>query len=401
MEEVREFSLTESGVQIDAQNRPHFFVGGDRVYHYWQDGGSWHSEVVDSHPRSGEHLRAAEGPSGDFHLIYDRIDLAPESTEHSRSFLITRQYATDRTGTWQIEEVPQPPGDEGNQYRVVTGLVVDASHVPHLMSFSNNGVTERQDLFLQSRPPGGWVIERINDDRQAHTATRFSASSQLAIDGSGRLHAIWFTASGPEQLIYSFRDDQGWHHEPVTSVGDTTLLPAKDPSALVVDAAGTAHVVFVNQSPASDGYWHLVHLERSPAGWRLDDLGLGGGNLVAALDAAGRAHVVFSSQLPNDPNTNQERYVGVHARETDAGWVREDITPASPIDFWWNVNLSLRVDALGRLSVGNLLDTAQTRRLALFQRDSDWTSSAVAESGPVTFDDDYSFVPGASRVGSD
>src|SRR5262249_29618772 len=43
---VPEFAASDSSLQLDLQGRPHVFVGGDRVYHYWLDGGAWQSEVV-------------------------------------------------------------------------------------------------------------------------------------------------------------------------------------------------------------------------------------------------------------------------------------------------------------------------------------------------------------------
>jgi hypothetical protein len=399
VDSVPEFALTESAVQIDAQNRPHVFVGGDRVYHYWQDGGVWHGEVVDPTPRSGQRLRAATGPSGEFHLVYDRWNLRPESTPYSLFSSVTRHYATNLGGAWTVEKVPPSTGDSATQYKVVTGLVVDASHKPHFMSYSLDLGASTQSLYLQSRSPGGWSIEQINDDPnfgQGHTATSFSASSQLAIDGAGRIHAIWFTASG-DQLVYSVRDGTGWHHELLTSVAGQNLAPGQDQTSLVVGASGTAHIFLNNSLAADDGYMQFLHLSNPSGPWQLDDLGHAVPRHASAVDAAGHAHVFAT--FPVAAGETGASYT----HQTEAGWTSESI-PAQALQPQLSASASLRVDGMGRAHLATLLDPlfpSTSRSLRYLQRDSAWSGVEIATSGPVIFDSDFSTRSDDAMVGAD
>ena len=381
-----EFSLSESGVQVDASGHPHVFVGGDRVYHEWQDESGWHREIVDPTPRSGERLRVATGPSGEFHLVYVRhvpLPGNPVPPAYAPGSEQELYYATNLSGSWVIEEIPLSAGASlwyGNALEV-TGLAVDASHVPHL--FVSGLQTNNLHVF---RSGGSWSSESVGGVPALPNLP--CTASQLAVDGAGNLHAIWFVAtSGPsDHLVYSLRDSSGWHNEELDSVGGTPLDVSRDSAAILVDAAGAPHIIVARTGA-------LSHLTRSAGDWTLEDIGAGFGGLSAAIDGSGHLHVlVFASTGQSDLQID-------HVAQGDTGWSTEHEIVTAP---GYGTRLALGAAASGDLDAA-LITPSSTGPAPLMHlhRHTSWSGEGIDQSAPVTFDADFSQFQGAAMFGTD
>jgi len=109
---IRQYSLSGAALHLDTAGHPHVFVGGDRVYHEWFDGSAWQREIVDSHARSGASLQSAIGPSGEFHVVYERSIPSGENPLGSAGVTTAPTsrlfYATNLSGEWVVQQIPSP-----------------------------------------------------------------------------------------------------------------------------------------------------------------------------------------------------------------------------------------------------------------------------------------------------
>lgn len=377
---VPEFSLSESGVQIDAAGHPHVFVGGDRVYHEWQDAGGWHREVVDPTPRSGERLRAAMGPSGEFHLVYVRNEVPPFLNPLNNSVFSQKsfRYATNASGSWVAENIPSDFAPEAGQ---VTGLAVDASHVPHLLFVDLNGPIHG------FRSGGSWSFEPI-DISGAAVPDNPGNASQLAADHAGNLHAIWFvetSAQFVDHLVYGLRDSSGWH---VQQLDTGPFYATGDSGAVLADGANAPHII-------AAGGGVLFHLTHSAAGWAIENAGTSrSGGLSAAFDGTGHLHVLAFAN-------NSMGQLGLeHVARGDSSWSTEAglIVPIADA-----ARIALGAGPMGDLDAAVLIPQPnEAAPLLHLHRHTTWSSETIDQTGPVANDGELGDLgAGSAMLGAD
>jgi hypothetical protein len=364
-----EFGLTDSAIRVDAAGRPHVFVGGDRVYHYWLEGGEWQSEIVDAHARSGAGLRVAVGPSGEFHLVYLRTErtgdmnprsqLSPYDPPATETFL---EYATNLSGTWIVEQIGNAPTLR------VSGLAVDASHSPHVL-VDGSGASPSHGV----RSAGQWTFETI-DASGLFPGSSLPDSyfgSALAFDAAGNLHAIWFPpgdlyAGG---LIYAKRDGSGWHLQSVPSANGKAVVPVRLLAVLVLDGDANPHVL----AHSGDGFIQDTYLTLS--GWWMDVFGdplYRPSTFTAAADSTGRVHVLTLTSSGGNGFMQVNHWV-----KSGSTWNSEVALGSIPAPYFRY--LALTGDSSGGLHAAYLgNDTDGHAPLGYLHRDSAWSSTEIA-----------------------
>ena len=364
---IRQYSLSGAALHLDTAGHPHVFVGGDRVYHEWFDGSAWQREIVDSHARSGRSRSVATRPSGEFHVVYERSIPSGENPLGSAGVTTAPTsrlfYATNLSGEWVVQQIPSP-----NAPGTVSGLVVDASHAPHFL-------TDSPTLSQETLQNGTWVRDPIADLAAGGFETRGSDQPpQLAIDGAGDLHAVYYLAtSGPNpRLVYSKRDGSGWHSEVLDSVNGTPISVGT--TEILLDPAGNPHILTGRQ-----------YLSRSSSGWSVESVPYILGFFAAAFDSAGELRMMtVRSNGETDSLTR-----------TDGGWSTEASIASLPT----SAHLSLGVDSSGGVHAVALTDGTLSRPLIYLHRSDAWTSVEIDRTGNVSSPDNPSIVSSSFGAG--
>lgn len=367
---VPELALPDSAVQIDASGRPHVFVGGDRVYHYWRDGDTWRNEVVDAAPRSGEDLHAAVGPSGEFHLVYVR-NQKPDPTVPGPTRVF--RYATNLSGEWVVATLTEPPDLRllAPIPTVMAGLAVDASHRPHVLA------TRDHAAYHGLLDSGQWSYERLDVASGFGTggpAGTYGYSSGLALDPAGEPHVIWTPDDGSWAVIHSWHSATGWSHEAVPQA----LHNPQDPSAILVDPSGAVHVLLKESlvlnhrsRPAGSSVWANETLANNPEAFAAT---LKGTHLQVL--AVTRVQLLLKWEVDR-------------LEQGDAGWTQTSVLPDVP----QNLRVALAVEPNGDVDGATLPASNQAVEpdapLTVVHGDAGWTSTEIARAatcdcGPLT-----------------
>ena len=198
-----------------------------------------------------------------------------------------------------------------------------------------------------------WKFDYVDMSRSFSDMTGRS----LALDASGQPHIAY----GQDHLYYSWRDDDGWHHQVV----DTTYH-AGGSASLALDTDGYAHITYV----VTTASWSVLKYARQDAaGWHL--MWLAGTDLgevsTLALDAAGYPHVAYATE-----GTGNLR----HIYRDSTGWHTDVVPLATYIDDPFS--LALDANGLPHLSFQRFTDYA----LAHGYKDAaGWHIETVADPG--------------------
>lgn len=256
--------------------------------------------------------------------------------------LLILTFATDRStaaGNWTIETVgtalaPQP------------SLTLDAAGVPYIAH--NSGAQPR----LASRASGAWTGESLVTPQPgplknapAELNLIYFVTPSLALEGSGAPWVLYYKA--PEADVWFAKRALGtWNYERLSTDGSAPTL--------AIDPAGTAHVVFYDQT----------------LGPRYGVLGSGGwawepapGTGPLALDVAGRPQVAFSTGTSGG---------AIHwATRGTGGWTVETCEAVG------GFGLSLALDGSGEPHVA--FSDIENQRIRYARRvGSAWTVETVA-----------------------
>ncbi len=175
--------------------------------------GSWVEAVVDS-------VAAAEGVSlvadseGNIHIAY--ID----------SNLVTLKYATNVTGSWQVETV----GSAGSILAIGhrAAITVDGSGVPHIAYFDQAG----SDLAYATNQSGSWITTHIDTDN--HVGTH----AAIATDTDGALYISYYDQTDGDLKVATNASGK-WQAHSLAISGDTGKH-----TSVQIDSAGRAAISF-------------------------------------------------------------------------------------------------------------------------------------------------------------
>jgi uncharacterized repeat protein (TIGR01451 family) len=151
------------------------------------------------------------------------------------------QRASD--GTWSPSQNLSDSPDEAGHPQVA----VDGSGVVHVVWHDQS--TGAADIYHAWRDGGGsWSSpQNLSDDPIE------SWSPQMAMDGNGAAHVVWWSAGGNNEVFYAMRGGDGIWSDP-QNISDTPVW--SEYPELVADANATVHVVWKDgDHPEYDVYY--------------------------------------------------------------------------------------------------------------------------------------------------
>lgn len=213
-------------------------------------------------------------------------------------------------------------------------------------------------MVTPSTTYGAWVVEQVDG---------FAATEpSLAIDSSGRVHAVWDYFGNPDfRLVYGVRDAVGWTIVKV-------WLGSYVTHSFTLDAQGMPHILAYLRDGAAPSNSRFLHYYQGAAGWTSEVVATGAGNgefssLVG--DTTGRLHAIF-------------RYAGGnalgYAYRDATGWHIETLY-GDGLAVW----TGLDVDSQGRAHVTDALPwaTQGTLRYSVRSTSGTWTSQILDANG--------------------
>jgi uncharacterized repeat protein (TIGR01451 family) len=283
--------------------------GGGAVHVVWRQGsevfyarrssdGTWSSpQNISNTPDCSESQQLAVDGGGIVHVVWE--DCSPESG-------IDIFYARRSTdGTWSSpQNISNNPGPS-----LKPQLAADGGGAVHVVWYDDtSGIWE---IFYARRSSDGtW-----SSPQNISNTPDYSASPQLAVDGGGTVHVVWYEQSDWYcEIFYAQRSSDGTWSSP-QNISNT---PGRSESPrLAVDGVGTVHVVWRDGTPGNDD---IFYAKRSSDGtWSSpqnisNTSGASGGSQVA-VDAIGTVHVVWSDETTG---TSDIFYVGPAPAEQTA-----------------------------------------------------------------------------------
>ncbi len=250
-------ALSSRSLCIDADGRPHIAYGGSALFYARYDGQSWQLETADSTFLVGTYASLAIDELAIPHVAYydeDNGDL---------------KYARKDSTGWQALTV-----DAGGDVGRYASIRLDCTGRAHISYYD----ATHGDLKHAAGHKQHWRIETVDDSGDIGYWT------SLAVDGDGNPHVVY---SSYEQLKHAWRDNEGWHIEPVDSPGGYC-------TSLVFDTSGTPHVAY------SAGYGTLMHAWKDGTAWHVEVLKQPDGNFILgyaysslACDESGTLHLSY------------------------------------------------------------------------------------------------------------
>lgn len=154
---------------------------------------------------------------------------------------------------------------------------------------------DRTGAYFASLAPGGtWQIEPLPSG---------ITPESVAYDGLGRAHIVGEAWSAC-QLLYGYRDNSGWHMEPVClSHYNQEVQLQLDPATSVPSITYRARYA----EPGTSAFWHLLYARRQTDGtWSEQLVETGIGHVLAASHERGpdgitRVAYVYQQEGPYDP----------------------------------------------------------------------------------------------------
>jgi len=343
-----------SALAADAAGKLHLIYTDDfshSLVYLTNASGKWAEEVL----LTAENLEARVKPdlqldaNGFVHAVFLRADCP--------------QYATNRSGVWQIQTVPGAFAD------LSIDLALDKANRAHLVFYGGIDSLDEEIIVYATNVGGAWSVEKVVNDPQIHT---YQSQSAIALDSQGRPHVV-SCSQAYSGLVYAVRQEKGWVvEEPyggfVSYLSLSFLLDAEDRPHLTIgstevnpfglyyltrsggsweqqllyhaphaqfipyytslaqDDAGTLHLsLFIDNS--------LWYAAKSPGGeWRLmpvADYGELISGVAMTMDQADRFHLTYV----RDPN-EQWRYTYFDGAE----WRYETIRDAAGL--WGDVDIA-------------------------------------------------------------
>ncbi len=236
---------------------------------------------------------------------------------------------------------------------------IDAQDRPHLVWISENG--EARHLYFNGST---WKDELI--EKPGHGA----GTGDIAVDSTGRIHAVYSAAGSPNTLKYALFDGTNWKMSEIAQLQTLATFP-NNPISIALDKYQRPHISYVdgnsgvkylrfngktwmsedipfsgtpyrdsttaisvcsNGAPnvvycaTPDGTTHSLYWARKMAGtWRTVKVG-NGKNPSMALDSSSRPHILFQS---DDISKNP-----IYFRWSGTRWVTENVLTKIRLQGW-------------------------------------------------------------------
>jgi hypothetical protein len=403
------FYLGAPSLALDPDGRPHAVYGQNALFHSWFDGAAWQTETLVPPPATMLESAIAIDSAGRIILVYNlngklyalarepgeawpaavalpipagnnNLFLALDSDDRPRvaagfttmdeeSFF---HIASETPTGWAVETV-SAAGDAGGPIRlaldsqarpVVLYAEIDSSDAGGDMWLArrdNEGVWQHELVAMGCIISSKWLALDAQDkahivysehcDGQMTYARQgddgweliplpdAGASPSLALDTQGRPHVVY--GAFEEGQVYAVLTDAGWQTTPVQA-GEA----AGEHNTLLLDEAGTAHIVSINASPGNDIYG-VEYVTNAGGTWQISKLAAPvtvGEHNALALDVDDRPYVFY------DKAEAGELWWGVKT----AGWETRLLAEVTSL----YLEVSAGVDSQGRPHVAYADQTA-------------------------------------------
>ncbi len=391
--------MTAHSLRLDNNNQPHIAYGSDHLYHTWNDGVSWKTEIVDPAPGVGYAASLAFDDSGKLGISYyddynhslkyafwsgtdwtlQTVDSSPfagftsslafDSTGKPRiayedydseQYIFRIKYA-EWTGTaWNIF----PVIDQTENYQGTTlSLALDHSGQTHISYWRDNyGVSG--GLIYASWISNAWTLQIIEED------SYIGRDNSLAFDSQDNPHISYFD-DWDGLVRYASLNDGVWTTEAV--FGDGLAMDKNNSTSLVF---GSGDMPMIAISLGSDPAETLTWLAYKSGGvWyhdqNYDIVGSSGARWPSiAADTGGKPHISYL-----DYNTGQLHYASLTSWGPDT-WMNTIIDSGAQV----GQGVSFAMDRFGQPHIAYMDLTNRIMKYAT-QSFGTWQTSVVDVDG--------------------
>ena len=205
------YDMTPGSLRLDANDHPHIAYGGDHLYHAWNDGATWHYEIVDDAPGVGIYASLAIDSTGKPAIAY--YDRYNEDLKFARW----------NGSSWTISVI-----DSAQFSGFGTLVLFDASNVPQVAYIGMDSIGNYLVKFTRWNG-SSWAAYPAVDTK---TDRYFS----LALDKFGQPHLSYFGDNG---LMYASWTGSAWERQ--TVVADSSVGAY---NSLAFDSQGNPHISY-------------------------------------------------------------------------------------------------------------------------------------------------------------
>ena len=393
--------MTGHSLRLDGSNHPHIAYGSDHLYHAWDDGTGWKTEVVDPAPGVGYAASLAFDATGKPGISY--------YDDYNHSLKLARWSGT----AWALQTVDTSPfagftsslafnganpriayadydsnlavyrikyaewnGTAWNKFQLVDSageaslsLALDSGGGPHI-SYWRNDYPRSGGLMYASWGGSAWTLQTVVAEQDA------GRNNALAFDSQGKPH-ISYLDEWDGVVRYASWSGTAWGTEPVFGSGALGMFKS-NPTSLVF-GSGDMPMIAISlgeSDPAATLVWLLY---KSGGNWHADqdhDImggfpGGGGGRWPAiAAGADGKPHISYL-----DYNTGQLHYASLTAWGPDT-WSNTVIDAGAQV----GQGVSLAMDRFGRPHIAYMDLTHRTMKYAT-QSVGYWLTMVVNVAG--------------------
>ena len=263
-------------------------TGPDRyhVAYYYPDGSNSAIKVAtyDAGTWSTETVYDRDSPGSDGTAPGDNLDMVADTSGAlhlsftSDTYELDLRYATNASGSWDVEMVDNSEAHEGEH----NAIAVDDGGVVHIV-YQDTSNTSFDYTWRDAQ--GGWSSEQAISD----APLQVGKYADIAVDSSGRPHVVYYY-TGYKSLHYAYRDGGSWSKE---MIDDNSTDSAGKYASMVIDADDQVHVAY-HWSNGDDEY--LRYASGGFGSWSVEvvDSGSGVGAATSiALDVDGVPHIAY------------------------------------------------------------------------------------------------------------
>jgi len=391
--------MTAHSLRLDDNNQAHIAYGSDHLYHAWNDGVSWKTEVVDPAPGVGYAASLAFDNTGKVGISYyddynHRLKFAIwsgtawtlQTVDSSPYAGFTSSLAFDSTGKPRIayEDYDSdqnifrikyaewngtvwnifPVIDQTENYQGTTlSLALDNSGQTHISYWRDNyGVSG--GLIYASWISNAWTLQIVEED------TNIGRDNSLAFDSQDKPHISYFD-DWNGLVLYASLNDGVWTTE--TVFGDGLSMDKNNSTSLVF---GSGDMPMIAVSLGSDPGETLTWLAYKSGGvWyhdqNYDIVGSSGARWPSiAADTSGKPHISYL-----DYNTGQLHYASLTAWGPDT-WSNTIIDSGAQV----GQGVSFAIDRFGQPHIAYMDLTNGIMKYAT-QHYGTWQTSVVNVDG--------------------
>jgi hypothetical protein len=326
--------MSGHSLRLDGSNHPHIAYGSDHLYHTWNDGGSWKTEVVDPAPGVGYAASLAFDGSGKAGISYyddfnhslklarwsgtawalQTVDSSPyagytsslafDSTGKPRIAYIDYdssqsvyhiKYAAWNGTTWNIFPVIDNAGEAS------LSLALDQSGQPHI-SYWRNNYPQTGGLIYASWGGSAWTLQIVEEDTDA------GRNNALAFDSQNKPH-ISYLDDWDGAARFASWSGTAWTTEDAFGSG-SLAMDRNNPTSLVF-GSGDMPMIAISLGESEPKETLVWLLYKSGGVWHHDQnydiVGSGGARWPAiAADSSGKPHISYL-----DYHTGQLHYASL------------------------------------------------------------------------------------------